>query len=399
MYLIGIDVGGTHTKFGLIKDGVLLKKLKVSTNAFDIIRQIVNGARELVQGDSCSFDDVSAVVVGFPGIVIDNVVKESPNIGLQNCNIVEILTQEFGGKTVVAMNDAELAVLAEHRMGAGKNCDNMVLVTIGTGVGGGVIIDKQLYVGKGGAGELGHITLERDGLQCRCGRKGCAEQYISLTALDRMTRELHSNFPDTSIVLPIDSKVDASDLVKGYKRNDALSMVVVDKYVKMLKDYILNICNLLRPDKVVIGGGLCHAPEIIDMVAKACKEDGYGFANSPSVDIVPAELGNDAGMLGASVCFEGMDISNEPQVDLDKINSALSEVSNFDSKVADMWDAEVQSPQYDYVEEGVEVAHTNAMGDNLLDALYTQSSATQEEQVEYNQNMLDRLNDKLNHNE
>lgn len=395
MYLIGIDVGGTHTKFGLIKDGTLLKSLKVSTNTFDVIRQIGNGARELAQNAGISFDDVSGIAVGFPGMVIDNVVKESPNLGLQNCNIVELLEQELDGKNIIAMNDAELAVLAEHKMGAGQGCENMVLITIGTGVGGGVIIDKQLYVGKGGAGELGHITLERDGRECRCGRRGCAEQYISLTALDRMVRELHPSFPDTSIVLPIDSKVDGSDLVKAYKRNDALAMVVVDKYVKLLKDYILNLCNLLRPDKVVIGGGLCYAPEIIEMVAKACKEDSYGFANSPSVAIVSAELGNDAGILGASVVFDGVDLNPQPEYDLNRINSALNDIYIREDISADQADVEVQSGQYDYVEDEPQENNANN-SNNLLDALY--SSSQSEEVVEYNQNMLDSLNDKLNRN-
>ena len=393
MYLIGIDVGGTHTKFGLIKDGTLLKSLKVTTNTFDVIRQIGNGARELAQNAGISFDEVGGIAVGFPGMVIDNVVKESPNLGLQNCNIVELLEQELEGKSIIAMNDAELAVLAEHKMGAGQGCENVILITIGTGVGGGVIIDKQLYVGKGGAGELGHVMLERDGRECRCGRRGCAEQYISLTALDRMVRELYPSFPDTSIVLPMDSKVDGSDLVKAYKRNDSLAMVVVDKYVKVLKDYILNLCNLLRPDKVIIGGGLSYAPEIIEMVAKACKDDSYGFANSPSVAIVPAQLGNDAGILGASVCFDGLDVNPEPEIDLDKINSALNDIYVREDFDADQADAEVQSGQYDYIED--EPQENNINGNNsLLEDLY--NSSQNEEVVEYNQNMLDSLNDKLN---
>ena len=393
MYLIGIDVGGTHTKFGLIKDGTLLKSLKATTNTFDVIRQIGNGARELAQNAGISFDEVGGIAVGFPGMVIDNVVKESPNLGLQNCNIVELLEQELEGKSIIAMNDAELAVLAEHKMGAGQGCENVILITIGTGVGGGVIIDKQLYVGKGGAGELGHVMLERDGRECRCGRRGCAEQYISLTALDRMVRELYPSFPDTSIVLPMDSKVDGSDLVKAYKRNDSLAMVVVDKYVKLLKDYILNLCNLLRPDKVIIGGGLSYAPEIIEMVAKACKDDSYGFANSPSVAIVPAQLGNDAGILGASVCFDGLDVNPEPEIDLDKINSALNDIYVREDFDADQADAEVQSGQYDYIED--EPQENNINGNNsLLEDLY--NSSQNEEVVEYNQNMLDSLNDKLN---
>lgn len=404
MYLIGIDVGGTHTKFGLIKDGELLKTLKVSTNAFDIIRQVVNGARELSQSAGIPFEDISGVAVGFPGMVIDNIVKESPNIGLQNCNIVDILTSEFDGKPVIAMNDAELAVLAEHRMGAGEDCDNMVLVTIGTGVGGGVIIDKQLYVGKGGAGELGHIVLEKDGRECRCGRKGCAEQYISLTALDRMTRELHPNFLDTRVVLPEGSKIDASELVKAYKVNDSLAITVVDKYVGLLKDYVLNLCNLLRPDKVVIGGGLCHAPEIIDMVAKVCKKESFGFANSPSVDIIPAKLGNEAGILGAVVCFDGIE---EMQVDLNKLNASLNDIGTPTLDIENtiqiyddfqqpysVYDTPVQE-NADSSDENSHSIQSDISNGNILDAMYELSNQNNDQDVSYDLDMLNRLNERL----
>lgn len=385
MYLIGIDVGGTHTKFGLIKDGTMLKTLKVSTNTFDVIRQIANGARELAQSSGVEFEDVAGIAVGFPGMVVDNIVKDSPNIGLQNCDIQEIFRNEFGGKPVIAMNDAELAVLAEHKMGAGNSCDNMVLITIGTGVGGGVIVDGQLYVGKGGAGELGHIVLEPEGLQCKCGRKGCAEQYISLTALDRITRELASGYPDSMVVIPNDSKVDGSDLVKAYKRNDGLAIMVVNKYVKLLKDYILNICNLLRPDKVVIGGGLCHAPEIIEMVAKECKAESYGFNNSPSVEIVPAKLGNDAGILGAVVCFEGMEVEETP-IDLDKINDSLAEKSL--EEESQRFSQEANQINSENVLENMYLSSMEEVSDN-------QVVDEEDSEIVYDANMLERLNEKL----
>lgn len=378
MYLLGIDVGGTNTKFGLIKDGQLLKTLRVTTNTFDVIRQIANSGKELVHSAGLEMKDIEGVSVGFPGMVIDNVVKDSPNISLQNCNIVELLTDEFDGRPVIAMNDAELAVLAEHKMGAGKDCDNVVLITIGTGVGGGMMIDGGLYVGKGGAGEIGHMVLVSDGLPCPCGRKGCAEQYVSLKALDRMIRENMDKFPDSILNVPTGSRIDAVDIVRAYNKEDALCKYVLDKYVGYLKDYILNICNLLRPDRVIIGGGLTYAGEIIDMVAKACKDADYGFINSPSVDIVPAELGNDAGILGAVVCFEGSE--EKEDIDLEKINSSLRGEQE-----------SINTPQ-----EAESVSEPS----NFLQSLYESSGddvaeETNEDTPQYDSGLLDRLNERL----
>lgn len=373
MYLIGIDVGGTNTKFGLIKDGELLKTLRVSTNTFDIIRQVSNGVKELTQSAGLSMADIGGVSVGFPGMVIDNVVKDSPNISLQNCNIVELLGSELGDIPVIAMNDAELAILAEHKMGAGRDCDNVILITIGTGVGGGMMIDGGLYVGKGGAGELGHMVLVSDGLPCPCGRKGCAEQYVSLTALDRMVRENSSKFPETSLNIPDGAKVDAVDILRCYNNGDELSKYVLDKYIVLLKDYILNICNLLRPEKIIIGGGITYAREIIDMVAKECKKDNFGYANSPSVDILSAELGNDAGILGAVVCFEGR---QEESVDLEKINVTLSDVGRADASAENFLESL-------YQESGVE------------DETISQNVEEPQEDLQYDSGLLDRLNEKL----
>lgn len=385
MYLLGIDVGGTNTKFGLIKDGQMLKTLRVSTNTFDVIRQIANSGKELVSSAGLEMKDIAGISVGFPGMVIDNVVKDSPNISLQNCNIVDLLTGEFEGRPVIAMNDAELAVLAEHKMGAGRDSDNIILITIGTGVGGGLMIDGGLYVGKGGAGEIGHMVLVSDGLPCPCGRKGCAEQYVSLKALDRMIRENADKFPDTIITIPNGIRVDALDIFRAYDKEDPLARYVLDKYVGYLKDYILNICNLLRPDKVIIGGGLTYASEIINMVAKACKEENFGFANSPSVEILPAELGNDAGILGAIVCFDGHE--QEMNVDLEKINSRLLDISQ-SGDVAMEENATIDEPLHD---------------SSFLQSLYENSGVSEDmedaqnesEEIQYDGGLLDRLNERL----
>ena len=267
MYLVGVDVGGTHTKFGLIENDKIIKSIVVETNAFDVLRQVSNGIRELVQNSGKYLDQITGVAVGFPGMVVGSMVKDSPNIGIKECNVEKILSEELGCPVIVK-NDAELATLAEHKMGAGDNCNSMVLLTFGTGIGGGIIANGKLYDGVGGAGEFGHVSFERNGKRCTCGRIGCAEQYLSMAALEKLAREIIAGHNDTIITETSQGRINASELVRAYKKNDACAVAIITKYVAMLTEYILDICNMFRPEKIVIGGGITYATEIIDMVAK-----------------------------------------------------------------------------------------------------------------------------------
>ena len=324
MLVVGIDVGGTHIKFGLVENGNIIKNMEQGTNAFDIIRQLCNGAREIVQSSDKSWEEIDGIAIGFPGMVIDSVVMDSPNVSLQNCNLKEILEKELG-KYVVVKNDAEMATLAEHKLGAGADCENMVMVTLGTGVGGGIIADRKLYVGAGGAGELGHILFERNGRACSCGRKGCAEQYVSMIALDKLAKDIMVGYPNTCCDFNGDGMIYASELARAYKRNDACAIEVVDKYVEDLTQYLLDLCNIFRPNRIVIGGGITHAPELIDMVARNCRRLEYGYKNSPKVDVLAAQLGNKAGILGGYVCLE--EELNAQNVDEEYINEIEEEIN------------------------------------------------------------------------
>ena len=324
MLVVGIDVGGTHIKFGLVENGNIIKNMEQGTNAFDIIRQLCNGAREIVQSSDKSWEEIDGIAIGFPGMVIDSIVMDSPNVSLQNCNLKEILEKELG-KYVVVKNDAEMATLAEHKLGAGADCENMVMVTLGTGVGGGIIADRKLYVGAGGAGELGHILFERNGRACSCGRKGCAEQYVSMIALDKLAKDIMVGYPNTCCDFNGDGMIYASELARAYKRNDACAIEVVDKYVEDLTQYLLDLCNIFRPNRIVIGGGITHAPELIDMVARNCRRLEYGYKNSPKVDVLAAQLGNKAGILGGYVCLE--EELNAQNVDEEYINEIEEEIN------------------------------------------------------------------------
>lgn len=399
MLLIGIDVGGTYTKFGLIEDGKIIRSMKLATNTFDVIRQLVNGAKELVQNEGRSFDDIEGIGVGFPGLVVDSVVLESANIGLHNCNIQEILSEEFG-KPVVVKNDAEMATLAEHRLGAGENCKDMILITFGTGVGGGIVTNGRLYEGKGGAGELGHIVLDYDGKECACGRKGCAEQYISMKALDKLARDIMGGYPNNCIATSGDGLIYASEIMRAYKKNDACAKEIVVRYVDLVTTYLLDICNLFRPEKIVIGGGITYAPELISLIEKSCKDHDYGYKNSPKVDIVPASLGNDAGVLGTIVCFDG-----ENEEYLTTTQSILNEYDEYMERQA----LENEVTEESVIQEDVEDlaqeqfasnSEDEDTGSDLLNEMFSASNEAQEEYEDdeepvYDQELLDRVNDML----
>ena len=398
MLLIGIDVGGTFVKFGLVEDGKIIRTMQLATNAFDVIKQLVNGARELVQSEGRSFDEVQGIGVGFPGMVVNSVIMDSPNIGMQNCNLQEILSEEFGKPTIVK-NDAEMATLAEHRLGSGANVQNMVFITLGTGVGGGIIVGGQLYTGNGGAGELGHIVLERNGRECPCGRKGCAEQYISMKALDKLAKDTKLGYPNTSITTSGDGLIYASELIKAYKRNDACAIEVINKYVEQISSYLLDICNLFRPQKIVIGGGVSHAPELLNMISKACKDQNYGYNNSPKVDIVPASLGNEAGMLGVVVCFD----ENLVEVSKKQQNITTEEiVANYNNDNIESSQNNDESVSLQANEE--ERLDNNEQGEtDLLSTLFDASRETaqeenlieQEEETVYDEGLIDRVNEML----
>ena len=335
MLVVGIDVGGTQIKFGLVENGNIIKSMELGTNAFDIIRQLCNGARELVQSGDRSWEEVDGVAIGFPGMVINSIVMDSPNVSLQNCNLKEILEKELG-KYVVVKNDAEMATLAEHKLGAGADCENMVMITLGTGVGGGVIVNRKLYVGAGGAGELGHILFERNGRACGCGRKGCAEQYVSMVALDKLAKDIMVSYPNTCVDFNGDGVIFASEVMRAYKKNDACAIEIADRFVEDLTQYLLDLCNIFRPNRIVIGGGVTHAPELIDMVARNCRRLEYGYKNSPKVDILSAQLGNQAGILGGYVSLQ--EEFNDNTVDEEYINEIEEEI-NSDSQNISLLDS------------------------------------------------------------
>lgn len=297
MFLIGCDIGGTNIKIGLIENKKIKYKLCEPTNKDNLVEQVIELINRIVKENSLKIKDIQGVGVACPGLVSDGVVIHSNNLRLHNLHLQEILSSHFK-IDVKVLNDADMATLAEHKLGKGQNVDNMLMLTIGTGVGGGIIINKKLYTGNGNAGEIGHMTFKYDGIDCPCGRKGCVEKYTSLSAL---RNQMFEKISSTKSQLEYDENNFLQILYNGYINGDKSAKEIVGEYSDMFAEMLCSLCDIFRPNKIVIGGGITSCPEIVNAIASKAKEKHYGYIGSKSVEIAMAELGNDAGILGTCV--------------------------------------------------------------------------------------------------
>ena len=310
MYYIGIDIGGTTIKAGIVdKEGKILVKSAITTEKIPPSSQIEKVGKQitkLLQSSNLSFDDVSGIGVGCPGAINGKkgIVGYSSNLKWTNFNLKEEL-ERVTNKTVRVANDADAATLGEVIFGSAKDYNVVIMLTLGTGVGGGIVIDKKLYEGTNGMGsELGHITLRANGIKCGCGRRGCFEQYASATALIRITKEAMLKNKDSSmwqVVLGDIEKVDGKTAFISAKQGDKTAIRVVDKYVSYLSEGCLDYCNIFRPDAIVFGGGISKEGEYLtEKVVNYLEKYDYGYKGTPKTAILTASLKNDAGIIGAA---------------------------------------------------------------------------------------------------
>ena len=302
-YGFGVDLGGTTVKMGLFEtDGKLLDKWEIKTNTTNngesILGDIAKAIDDKLTEKSISKDDVQGVGIDVPGPVTGKgIVNKCVNLGWGVKDVVKELG-DLTGLTVKVGNDANIAALGEMWQGAGKGCDNVVMVTLGTGVGGGIIVDGQVVAGAHGAGgEIGHIKVsDNETEKCGCGKCGCLEQYASATGIVRVAKKrLAASDEKTS--LRNFQELTAKDIFDEAKANDAVAVSVVEEVMKMLGEAIANISAVVDPEVVVIGGGVSKAGSIItDTVAKYFR--AAAFHACRETRFVIAELGNDAGIYG-----------------------------------------------------------------------------------------------------
>ena len=308
-YYIGIDLGGTFIKGGIVNENgeiLLCDKTPTEVEKGDrgVAQNIARLALDLLARLGLTTSDVEGLGIGSPGMIDSargNVIYAN-NLGWENFMIGEELSSMLDGIPVKIGNDANVAALGEVKFGAAKNHSSAIMITLGTGVGGGIVIDGKLVEGNLGAGaELGHTVIVHGGEQCSCGRKGCFEAYSSATALIRDTRRAMEAHPDSKMW-----EIGSLDAVNGktvfdYAPIDAYAQAVVDSYIEHLACGLINYANIFRPEVILLGGGVCaQGDNLIKPLQAIMDKEIYAGDKGPRVPILIAELENSAGLLGAA---------------------------------------------------------------------------------------------------
>lgn len=315
MYTVGLDLGGTFIKGGLVDDkGKIVVKSKIPTRVADgaeaIAADMSAQAEKLICDAGVDKKDVRGIGVGSPGLIDSarGVINYANNLDWHDVTLGEYITKNTGLSVKIG-NDANVAALGEAMFGAGKGCKNVVMVTLGTGVGGGLILDGKLFEGNESKGaELGHMVLIAGGEQCSCGRKGCIEAYASATALMRDTKKAMQKHSESAMwkFSPTLEEVDGRTSFECAKAGDPTAAAVVDAYLYHLSEGLLNFCNIFRPEVIILGGGVCAQGQyLIDRLDALLQKSNYGYEGSPRVRLVIASLGNDAGVIGAASLLIG----------------------------------------------------------------------------------------------
>ena len=314
MYYLGIDIGGTGLKAGLVDEqGTIEAGKSVPVDAkhpdFDryLAEELASLTKLLLFENDLTVEDVPYVGMGVPGSCDDNkgIFLFAPNLPVRNMELRKLF-QEHLDVPVRLGNDANCAALGEYRAGAGKQYSSMVLITLGTGVGTGIILDGKMWTGCNGAGaEGGHMVVRPGGLECGCGRKGCFEVYASASGLIRMAIEQMRNEKSSllwTLADGVEKNVTGRIVFQAAEEKDPTAEKVLEEYIDVLSEGCLNIINLLQPEVIVLGGGISGASDAL--LLEPLRERTYGRDMAkyslPKTTIVKAELGNDAGIIGAA---------------------------------------------------------------------------------------------------
>lgn len=304
-YAFGVDIGGTTVKIGLFdREGCVLDKWEIPTvkdnEGASILPDVAQSLLGKMKEKGIERDDLVGIGVGAPGAVDrdGNLVSGAVNLGWKSFNIPEVLSA-YIDVPVKAANDANVAAFGEMWQGGGKGYTNMVAVTLGTGVGGGIIVDGNILTGaSGGGGEIGHIHINDDETEsCGCGKKGCLEQYASATGIVRLAkRRLEKD--DTPSVLR-EGSISAKTVFDAVKAGDGMAIEIAEEFGTYLGKGLANVANVVNPEIFVIGGGVSKAGEILLTFVEPAFQK-YAFRACRNAEFALAKLGNDAGIYGAA---------------------------------------------------------------------------------------------------
>ena len=316
MYRIGIDLGGTNIAAGLVNESFeIIAKDSTPTlpsrPSEEIVNDIAMLCHKLCEATGLTVEDIASVGIASPGIVDDEagVVIYANNLNFRHFPMIPLLKERFPAREMHIENDANAAAWGEAIAGAAKGSKSSVMITLGTGVGGGIIADGKVFKGfNSAAGELGHIVIEVDGRPCSCGRKGCWEAYSSATGLINMTKEklvqCTAENRETAMteLVAKKGKVNGRIAFDAMRMGDAAATEVVTEYVKYLASGLASMINIFQPEVLSIGGGISNEGQyLLDLVVPLVRAQQYGTGLVSNPDIRIAQLRNDAGIIGAAV--------------------------------------------------------------------------------------------------
>ncbi len=310
MYL-GVDIGGMSIKAGLVDENYkLVKTDTITTNAgatdYEVVKDIAFLCKKILAENDLTVDDIPWIGLGIPGTPDNDrgLLVYANNLPFLNTPVRKIIN-EYIDKPVYIENDANCAALGEIYAGAAQGLDSAVILTIGTGLGGGIIINKKIWSGFNfSGGELGHMLLELDGEQCTCGRKGCIEAYASASALIRQTKHAMIDNPDSYMYTLTGgdvNKVDGKTAFDAMRQGDKTGKHVVDTFVKYLAAGVADLINIFAPEAILIGGGVSKEGEtLLQPIREYVQSVSYNRCDKKT-QILAAALGNNAGIIGASL--------------------------------------------------------------------------------------------------
>ena len=311
MYYIGVDLGGTGIKAGVVNEkGEILSKGSTPTMAERpyqaVIADIATLCKTVAADANITVEDIEAIGVGVPGICDPKtgIIPKCTNLGWLDVPFVSEL-QSHIAKPVIVDNDATVAGFAEYIAGVSAGTHSSVFVTLGTGVGGGIIMNGRPYSGAHGVGsEIGHMNIAMGGEECTCGNKGCFERYASATSIIRDAKRAVAENPDSVIMQKCGGdveKINAKIVIDAAKEGDAVGKQVFDGYVNGLAHGLVNLINVIDPEVIVLGGGVSMAGEFLLNAVREAMKPLIFFKSMPYADVKLATLGADAGIIGAAM--------------------------------------------------------------------------------------------------
>ena len=310
MYYIGIDVGGMSIKAGVVDEaGKILRHKTIVTvpnkPSDEIVEEIAVLIEDVAKAHGLTMADISGIGLGFPGSVWDQKgeIVYCCNINLVKVPVVKMLTARLGVKNIKISNDANCAALAETRYGAGKGAMNSVMITIGTGLGTGIIVEGKLLTGNRSAGaEGGHMQINVGGATCGCGTKGHYEAYASATALIEQTRQAMEKHPESILHEVVKFYgLNGKTVFSAAKQGDKVAIATLNKYIKYVGMGLVNFANLFYPEVIIVGGGVSRQGDVlVKPLQRYVSRNVYGSKYNPKIKVAAATLGNDAGIIGAA---------------------------------------------------------------------------------------------------